>query len=456
MRTYLFLQGPHGSFFRELGLALQRAGHRVLRVNICGGDVVDWHSREAVWYQGRTTDWSGWIGDLMRREGVTDLLAFGDWRPLHREAILVAKLRNIRVWAFEEGYLRPHYITMEEGGVNGNSMLPHSPALLRELAESHPAPPSPVAVQNPLSARVWKAIAYYAGTIFLRPFFPCFRTHRPQSAVSEVWGWFLRVLTRRTWERRSAESVREIYRSRAPYFLFPLQLDSDSQVRRYSPFSGMKEAIAHVLTSFAHSAPKSMHLLIRNHPLDNGLINYRRYIRRFSHACGLEGRVHFVESGRAALMMDRSEGMVVLNSTIGISGLQRGIPVYCVGTSIYAVAGRAGSGRFLEQPAEAVPRNPAAFRESFEMPDPHQRQFLYGGRGAPGDPGGHGTHCLRCRCVIPVLFYPQGSVVSPSESAAGMSSTAQGQGCGREFLAAGVIVCPLSSRSWFRWPPPRK
>lgn len=80
------------------------------------------------------------------------------------------------------------------------------------------------------------------------------------------------------------------------YFLFPLQLDSDSQVRRYSPFSGMKEAIAHVLTSFAHSAPKSMHLLIRNHPLDNGLINYRRYIRRFSHACGLEGRVHFVES----------------------------------------------------------------------------------------------------------------------------------------------------------------
>lgn len=106
-------------------------------------------------------------------------LAFGDWRPLHREAILVAKLRNIRVWAFEEGYLRPHYITMEEGGVNGNSMLPHSPALLRELAESHPAPPSPVAVQNPLSARVWKAIAYYAGTIFLRPFFPWFPDASP-------------------------------------------------------------------------------------------------------------------------------------------------------------------------------------------------------------------------------------------------------------------------------------
>lgn len=180
----------------------------------------------------------------------------------------------------------------------------------------------------------------------------------------------------------------------------------------------MKEAIAHVLTSFAHSAPKSMHLLIRNHPLDNGLINYRRYIRRFSHACGLEGRVHFVESGRAALMMDRSEGMVVLNSTIGISGLQRGIPVYCVGTSIYAVRGLASSQEeqdlddFWSNPQKPCPETLAAFRESFEMPDPHQRQFLYGGRGAPGDSGGHGTHCLRCPCVIPVLFYPQGSVVA--------------------------------------------
>lgn len=343
MRTYLFLQGPHGSFFRELGLALRRAGNRVLRVNICGGDVVDWHGADALWYQGRFTDWSAWIGELMQKEGVTDLLAFGDWRPLHREAILVAGLRNIRVWAFEEGYLRPNYITMEEGGVNGNSTLPHSPALLKALAGAASEPEVPRAMSNPLSARVGKAIAYYAGTILLRPFFPCFRTHRPQSAIREVWGWFWRVISRWAWERRSAENIRDVYRRRVRYFLFPLQLDSDSQVRRYSPFSGMKEAIAYVLTSFARSAPSSVHLLIRNHPLDNGLINYRRYIQRFSHACGLEDRIHFVESGRAALMMDRSQGMVVLNSTIGISGLQRGLPIYCVGTSIYAVRGLASS-----------------------------------------------------------------------------------------------------------------
>lgn len=343
MRTYLFLQGPHGNFFHSLGMTLRDAGHRVVRVNICGGDVVDWHGPETVWFQGRSGDWGAWVGDLMQRENVTDLLAFGDWRPLHHEAILIARLRGIRVWAFEEGYLRPNYITMEENGVNGNSTLPRSPFLMRKTAATGPEPLPPVPIKNPLSARVWKAIAYYAGTIFLRPFFPFFKTHRPQSAVREVWGWFLRVLTRPLWKRQSAESLREVYRTHARYFLFPLQLDSDSQVRRYSPFSGMKEAIAYVLASFASSAPSDVHLLIRNHPLDNGLINYRRFIQSFSHACGIRDRVHFVESGKAALMMDHSEGIVVLNSTIGISALQRGLPVYCVGTSIYALRGLASS-----------------------------------------------------------------------------------------------------------------
>lgn len=224
-----------------------------------------------------------------------------------------------------------------------------------------------------------------------------------------------------------------------PYFLFPLQLDSDSQVRRYSPFSGMKEAIAHVLTSFAHSAPKSMHLLIRNHPLDNGLINYRRYIRRFSHACGLEGRVHFVESGRAALMMDRSEGMVVLNSTIGISGLQRGIPVYCVGTSIYAVRGLASSQE--EQDLDDFWSNP-------QKPCPETWR--------------HFEKVLKCRTLINGNFYTEEGVrlaiqgvmdalpemplcypcsfLSSGKRGCGRiarRSLRRAQGCGRELLAAG-------------------
>ena len=145
------------------------------------------------------------------------------------------------------------------------------------------------------------------------------------------------------------------------YFLFPLQLDSDSQVRRYSPFSGMKEAIAHVLTSFAHSAPKSMHLLIRNHPLDNGLINYRRYIRQFSHACGLEGRVHFVWSRAGPrFMMDAAKGWWSSTARSAFPGFSGVYPSIALARPFMRCAGwlRRRKSRIwtiLEQPAEAVP-----------------------------------------------------------------------------------------------------
>lgn len=382
MRRYLFLQGPHGPFFRELGLTLAQLGHGVIRVNLCGGDVVDWPRPHARCYRGRSVGWSRWIARLMDGERITDLLVFGDWRPLHREAILLARLRGIRVWAFEEGYLRPHYITMEEDGVNGHSSLPKTPEDLRALLAAmgpREEAAAPCPVPNPLSARMKLAVPYAVGQAFLWPVFPWFQTHRPQPVWMEAAGWLLRLLSDVGRRRASVRATRRVYRSHCRYFLFPLQLDSDSQVRRYSPFSGMKEAIAYVLTSFARSAPKDAHLVVRNHPLDNGLIDYRRFIAHFSAACGVAERVHFVETGNARLMLDKSVGVVVLNSTIGLSALRRGCPVYCVGTSIYAMRGLASSpdrqelGAFWNAP---LPPDPDMLRDFIEAV---QRRTLING-----------------------------------------------------------------------------
>lgn len=361
MKKHLFLQGPHGPFFRQLGRALARQGDTVIRVNCCGGDVVDWPWPRTRLFRDKATGWSAWIARIMDEEKVTDLHVFGDWRPLHREAVLLATIRGIRVWAYEEGYLRPDYITLEQGGVNGLSSLPTTREGMAELASRSPETPHPRKVGNPQTVKTWRAIAHYAGTIFLWPLFRHFRTHRPQSASREVQGWFLRVLSRSQRLKRSAAALRAAYRARAPYFLFPLQLDADSQVRRYSPYSGMKEAIACVLTSFAQHAPTDTHLIIRNHPLDNGLINYAGFINAFAAACGISNRVHFIEGGKAHQMMDKSAGVVVLNSTMGISALRQGKAVYCVGRSIYTMPGLAVNN--AEMPLDAfwnTPRGPEA------------------------------------------------------------------------------------------------
>ena len=335
MRSFLFLQGPHGAFFRNLGQALQARGHRVTRVNLCGGDWMDWRGG-AVNYRGRTSDWSAWVSRLMAERGVTDILVYGDWRPHHREAVHLARLRGIKVWAFDEGYLRPHWITMEEGGVNGNSTLPSTPEAVREAAHGALTEPGAIPSENPLAFRQWLGFCYAGASLLGIPFFPFYRTHRPYSHLRELCsGWIPRYLFRQKRQKVSDAAVAHI--GEAPYYLFPLQLDSDSQVRRYSPFSGMREAIAWVMTSFAQYAPKDTRLVIRNHPLDSGLIRYDRFIRSFSAACGIADRVLFVESGNGVEMIRKSRAVVLLNSTMGLQALELGKPVYCVGKAVYAM-----------------------------------------------------------------------------------------------------------------------
>lgn len=341
MRSFLFLQGPHGSFFRKLGQALQKRGHRVTRVNLCGGDWLDWRDG-ALNYRGRTSDWSAWIAKIIADRKVTDLLVYGDWRQHHRETVHLAQVYGIKVWAFDEGYLRPHWITMEEGGVNGNSTLPSTPEAVREASLRDLQEPGKLPSENPLAHRQWLGFCYAALSLLGIPFFPFYRTHRPYSHLSELCsGWIPRYLFSKKRLQLSEEAVSRI--DETPYYLFPLQLDSDSQVRRYSPFSGMREAIAWVMTSFAQYAPKDTRLVIRNHPLDNGLIRYDRFIRSFSKAYGIEDRVLFVESGNGTAMIRKSRAVVLLNSTMGIQALELGKPVYCVGRSIYAMHGLAES-----------------------------------------------------------------------------------------------------------------
>jgi capsular polysaccharide export protein len=122
-------------------------------------------------------------------------------------------------------------------------------------------------------------------------------------------------------------------------FLFPLQLDSDVQIRVHSRFSGMKSAIPHVLDLFARCAGPDAVLVIKNHPLDNGMINYRRLIADRASVLGIGQRVVFIDGGDLGKLLDLSAGVITINSTVGLTALERNIPVLVLGRSIYAIPG---------------------------------------------------------------------------------------------------------------------
>lgn len=334
-RSFLFLQGPPGPFFAELAAGLEAEAHRCTRVNFCGGDRFDW-PRPAHDFAGSFREWPEVLRTLIEQDAVTDMVLFGDCRPLHAAARKVANDLRIAVHVFEEGYIRPDWVTLERGGVNGNSSLPRDPQIYLALAADQPPVPNFPPIPASFRQRAIEAFAYFAATALLTPRYPRYRSHRPYRATAEFAGWAARFSGRPLARLRSAITARRL---RGRYFVLPLQLDSDHQIRVHSPFAGMTEAIEHIVASFAAHAPEDLTLVVKEHPLDNGLKGWRRVVREIARRHDASDRVLFFEHGHIDALVAAAEGVVTVNSTTGTLALSAGTPVAVLGTAVYDLPG---------------------------------------------------------------------------------------------------------------------
>lgn len=341
-RRFLFLQGPPGPFFWLLAGELRERGHDVFRINLNGGDQIDWPGKSTD-YRGRQSGWTRFIDRYMRDNRITDVLLFGDCRPLHKAAHGMARLRGIDIHVFEEGYIRPHWVTLEPNGVNGHSGLSRDAEWLMEHASSLPPLPEVIPVSASFGRRARDAIRYYTSVVLGRWRYPFYRSHRPGSIIIEGLGWLLKFARQRFNAGRTAKAIARI--GSTPYFLFPLQLSSDYQIREHSPFNSMRDAALHVIESFAFNAPSSSTLVIKEHPLDCEFRSWRRFVGRHARRLGISDRVVHVAGGDLSMMANNCQGMVTVNSTSGTLGLEAGKPVFVLGNAIYDIAGITHQGR---------------------------------------------------------------------------------------------------------------
>lgn len=363
-RTFLLLQGPQSPLFARLAATLERAGVGVVKVDICGADIVFGGAGRgrARRFRGRFADWPAYVGGLMDEERVTDIVVFGDCRPYHRVALDLARARNVRVFVMEEGYVRPNWVTLEAGGVNGQSQLPRDPDFYPAVVErDHLDRPEEVQQGRFGTARALYAILAHLGNGLLSPFFPHYQSHRPYWVMLEALGWLRRGLAHSR-ERRAAQRVQaEMESGDAPFYLFPLQLDADPQVALYSPYVSVEEAIREVVASFARHASPVARLLIKVHPMHNGLIDFRRILRDAAERNAIAGRVFYMDGGNMVSLLDRTAGVVVINSTVGISALFHHRPVIVLGQAIYDIPGLTFRGSLDAFWTEATPPDAALF-----------------------------------------------------------------------------------------------
>ena len=336
-RTFLFLQGMASGFFAQLGAELSRRGHEVRRINFNGGDWLFWRQGGGVSYRKGLRDWPAFLQNRLRDWSITDVVLFGDSRPLHAAAIPIARRAGVRIHVVEEGYMRPNCITIEDDGVNGHSALPRDPRWYRDQARVLPAWEQGVRFPDGFSLRAWEDVAYTAAALMMSPFYPGFRTHRPWHPLVEYVGWLSRLAADRWDRRRSEKKIAGLKATGRPYHLFPLQLDCDTQIRIHSEFRRLAPSIAFVIKSFAaHADPRTL-LVLKEHPLDNRLTNWSRVIRKIARAEGVLDRVVFIESAPLETLLPEARSVVTVNSTVGVLALSSGLPVKALGEAIYDI-----------------------------------------------------------------------------------------------------------------------
>jgi capsular polysaccharide export protein len=359
-RRFLFLQGNASWFFARLGLALAKQGHAVHRINFNGGDAAFWKLPGAASYRGKLADWPAFLEQRLAEWSITDIVLFGDWRPLHRPAVDLAKARAIAVHCCDEGYLRPNWITVEQGGVNGNSSLRRDIAWFSEAARFLPAWDGGQMVRNSKLRRALDDIWYLVCTMALKLHFPHYRTHRPHHKLVEYIGGARRFLLAPVSKLRLWRDVRRIRASQAGHYLFPLQLEADSQIRFHSGFRDITSAIEVVIRSFAAQAPAGTVLAITEHPLDTSLRNWRPIVRRAASKHGIADRIYFLARGTPELLLQDARGVVTVNSTVGYLAMAFGRPVVALGEAIYDMAGLTFQGGLDAFWQAGAPADPAA------------------------------------------------------------------------------------------------
>lgn len=369
-RVFLFLQGPHGPFFRRLAQALQAEGAEVMRVAFNAADEAEWRATGSLLRYNDTCERFGaWLTQRIVAHGITDIVLYGDTRPVHAQARDIARERGLTAHCLEEGYIRPSWITYERDGNNGNSVLMSTslPRMAQALgSQTKPEEEAP-AIWGDSRQHLWFSALYHARCLLPTQRYGQFRGHRGEPLIKECsWYWSRALKLPWIWMHRSLRQWM-LLRSSKTFHLVLLQLSFDASMQEHSDFESASHFIEHVIDAFAEGAGADEYLVLKAHPFEDGRERLGRVIREVARDLGVGDRVIFLDGGKKlATLLDRARSAITVNSTAAQQALWRGLPVAALGRAIYRKPGlvseQALSG-FLRHPCRPDLRSYWLFRQ---------------------------------------------------------------------------------------------
>ncbi|MCK7612103.1 capsule biosynthesis protein [Roseibium sediminicola] len=335
----LFLQGPPGKFARTIADSLEAVGAKTCRVNLCAGDWLNWHDNRCTSYGGSLRDWPNWLRSFCRENNVTHIIYYADRVPYHVAAAEIGAELGLTCLAYENGYLRPDWITLEHYGMSAHSRFPADPDLIRRLGADLPEIDRTPLYRYPFINEALNEVSWNMANVIFPLAFPGYVRDKLYHPLIDYLSNIPRFSLARRRNRHAKHVIDDIISTNLPYYVFPLQLQSDYQLRFNSQYDHIAEAAEEVIVSFAAHAPSAARLVFKIHPLDNGMEPWAKILRTLAKKHRVKKRVLLVDGGDLNQLLTHAAGSLTINSTTGLHALRVGCPTKVLGIATYDIPG---------------------------------------------------------------------------------------------------------------------
>ena len=338
-KNILLLQGPMGSFFKKVDFAFRKRGAKTFRIGLNAGDQFFAAQDNYTAYRGSKEKWEFFLHNFLTRKKIDKVFLFGDCRYYQQVAIGISERMGLDIFVFEEGYIRPDFITMERFGVNDYSHIPRDRHFYEQLDISKLETREVKPADSRYYRMGWSAAIYYLLCVLLKYKYPYYQHHRELNLHNELFFGLRNLIRKYQYKVIERSLPKQLFWGKKKYYFVPLQTQNDFQVRIHSDFSTIEAFIETVIRSFADFSPKNTYLLIKHHPMDRGKNDYKQHIIKVAKMLGVSERVLIVYDLHLPTCLKNAIGTVTINSTVGLSSLHHGTPVITLGRAIYDIEG---------------------------------------------------------------------------------------------------------------------
>ena len=347
-KNILFLQGPMGKFFKKLDLTFRQHGAKTYKIGLNGGDWFFSNSDNYIPFKDRKETWETYIKDFLNTHKIDKVFLFGDCRYYQSKAIKMALELDIEIFVFEEGYVRPHYITMERFGVNDYSHISRDPNFYNNLLEINQN--TTIHAHQSKFKMIMSAVTYYLIANVLHHKYPHYEHHRDFSAIKEGFYGLRGVFRKLIYPFYESKYLKKIEGELSKkYFFVPLQTHNDFQILQHSQYGSIEKFIIEILESFSKQEDENIWLVFKHHPVDRGRKNYNDFIMNQAELLKIEKRIIVLHDIHLPTCLQQAKGTITINSTVGLSSIGHNIPTLTLGNAIYDIEGLTCKGMSLEE-----------------------------------------------------------------------------------------------------------